>query len=779
MWKSKHFGSLVMLIGVFLNLIYFGYEYQYYTGSTFLAHFRERLLEHIVIIMLIPIFAIIGYIINREYSLREEVKGYHTKLRDIKDTKRYIETIINSLGEGILVIDENFTIVHANKKAAEITGLDLGELIGSKCYKVLHGENSPCSEEQCSVRDIFNKSDRVQGVHRHFRHGKAILVEFVTSPFIDETGKVRYCVMVFKDVTKRIESQKELEKLKDFNEKLLLASPIGIGVFDRDGDIVFANSKLAEICGAKNKEDMEKCSVYDAESLVNASFTEKIFKVFETGEKMFLESFSMKTPHNKEIIVDCHILPLKSESSVENILLIINDVTDKVNTLKKLEESNTVFRETLEELDSAYRELTLLRKIDEALNSTIEIEEVLRIISRGIVEVLGYDACAIHLLADDGKYLINKDYVIDESIVKTLENLTAMKVKNYRIPVYDGSLFHRVITEKKPILTNNIEEAVKSHTLNKKIWRLSKVIARLSGVKSGIGVPLIADNRVLGVLGVASKKILTEKDVDRLYKYANQTSLAILQAKMYEELQRTKEKIEISYHELKEIDRIKSDIVNNVTHELKTPLTIATLAMEQSMVEKDAKERKLLLKMAFRALGRQETIINNLMEFAKNDKEKYILIIKKVNLADIIKKAIKSKEEEIRANEINIKTKIKDIYIEADPARLGTAVLNILDNAIKFNKKGGEIKIKTNKIDDNVEILISDKGIGIESYKQKEIFEPLTQLDARASRRFSGTGMGLAVAKEIVEMHGGKIMVKSEKDKGSKFTILLPVSQKY
>jgi signal transduction histidine kinase len=128
-------------------------------------------------------------------------------------------------------------------------------------------------------------------------------------------------------------------------------------------------------------------------------------------------------------------------------------------------------------------------------------------------------------------------------------------------------------------------------------------------------------------------------------------------------------------------------------------------------------------------------------------------------------------------NEVEIKTSIqKDLpKVRASEEELKHVFLNLLDNAIKFNKRGGEVLIKARKKDGYIEVSVEDTGIGIAEDQLEKIFEPLTQLDPTTKRRYGGTGMGLTIAKRIVEMHGGKIFVESELERGSKFIFTLPV----
>ncbi|RLG56533.1 MAG: hypothetical protein DRN88_04150 [Candidatus Hydrothermarchaeota archaeon] len=114
-------------------------------------------------------------------------------------------------------------------------------------------------------------------------------------------------------------------------------------------------------------------------------------------------------------------------------------------------------------------------------------------------------------------------------------------------------------------------------------------------------------------------------------------------------------------------------------------------------------------------------------------------------------------------------------FVKGDKIEIMRVILNLLDNAIKFNKKNGKVTIKVEKENDIAKVSVIDTGVGIPRDKIDDIFKPLTQLDPKATRKYGGTGTGLAVAKKIIEMHGSKIKVKSEMGKGSEFYFMLPL----
>ena len=233
-----------------------------------------------------------------------------------------------------------------------------------------------------------------------------------------------------------------------------------------------------------------------------------------------------------------------------------------------------------------------------------------------------------------------------------------------------------------------------------------------------------------------------------------------------------------AYEELREIDELKSNILANVSHELRTPITIAKGSIQLALEESDPEQRKSLLNMALAALMRQNFIIEDLLEAAKFEKGRVKLQLEDVDVVKIIKKVVEEFEPLLREEnlKLNIKTEGGLPKAKADVRSLEHVLRNLISNAIKFNKQGGSIFIEVmQKRNDVIEVCISDTGIGIPKDKLSKIFERLYQVDSSPTRRYGGTGMGLAIVRDIVEAHGGKITVESELGRGSTFCFTLPV----
>jgi PAS domain S-box-containing protein len=246
-----------------------------------------------------------------------------------------------------------------------------------------------------------------------------------------------------------------------------------------------------------------------------------------------------------------------------------------------------------------------------------------------------------------------------------------------------------------------------------------------------------------------------------------------------DELEKAHEELKVAYDELKTLDEMKSSIISNVSHELRTPITIVKGALELLSQEDDPKAREELISMAVDALIRQDRIVSNILEAAKMEKASDDnLSLEEVDVYNIVTLII----EEFRpiAMEKNIKIKVKVSKnlppVVADFQRLGHVLRNLLANALKFTEKGGLVTVGANKKNNMVEICVSDTGIGIPRDKLKKIFDRFYQVESSGTRHYGGAGMGLAIAKGIVEAHGGSIHVESELGKGSKFCFTLPAT---
>lgn len=260
-----------------------------------------------------------------------------------------------------------------------------------------------------------------------------------------------------------------------------------------------------------------------------------------------------------------------------------------------------------------------------------------------------------------------------------------------------------------------------------------------------------------------------------LYAYTQwMTEQDLLQSK--KELQKTHAELKKAYEELKSVDQLKSNLIATVSHELRTPITITKGAIEMALSEDVTSEVKALLKMGKDALVRQDRIIGNLIAAAQMEKEVFKLHLEHVDMGQVLELAVQEMRPQAEKKKVTIEADVPNLpLVRADRERVRQVVVNLIDNAIKFNEVGGRVKVNARVLGDYVEACVSDNGIGIPKGHQEKIFERLYQVDGSLTRHYGGTGMGLAVVKEIILGHKGRIWVESEPGRGSKFYFTLPV----
>lgn len=241
------------------------------------------------------------------------------------------------------------------------------------------------------------------------------------------------------------------------------------------------------------------------------------------------------------------------------------------------------------------------------------------------------------------------------------------------------------------------------------------------------------------------------------------------------ELQKKEGQLKSAYKDLESIDQLKSDIISNVSHELKTPLTIIKGCLELALEEDDPEETHDYLNTSLEALDRQESIINNLL--AVSGIGKISSSLKLGNIEEIIENELRKKTADFDKKTIIYETLVEKNLplVQVNRKRIEHLLSNLIDNSIKFNRANGKVQIMVRKVEGFIEVSISDTGIGIEKEKMENIYKPLTQLDPSTKRYYSGTGSGLTAAKIIVESHGGKIWAESKHGEGTTFYFTLPV----
>ena len=232
----------------------------------------------------------------------------------------------------------------------------------------------------------------------------------------------------------------------------------------------------------------------------------------------------------------------------------------------------------------------------------------------------------------------------------------------------------------------------------------------------------------------------------------------------------------------KKISEMKTDFINNMTHEFKTPIATINLASDSignpTIINNQEKVKKFvgIIKEENRRMLSQ---VEKVLQMARLEKEEIKLKISKIDVNELIENAVENARLSVipKSGDIALALDAKNPEIEADQTHLANIIRNLLDNAEKYTDGAPHIRVETRDSADKVEIKIKDSGIGISKENQKHIFDKFYRVHTGNRHDVKGFGLGLSYVKSIVDILGGKISVNSELGKGSTFTITLPRKQ--
>ncbi len=255
--------------------------------------------------------------------------------------------------------------------------------------------------------------------------------------------------------------------------------------------------------------------------------------------------------------------------------------------------------------------------------------------------------------------------------------------------------------------------------------------------------------------------------------------LAISNARIHHEHSRTLDDLKDAMEELKELDRLKSMFLASVSHELRTPLNSVIgftgwllMGMEGDLNEE---QRKQLTMVKFSA-NHLLDLINDILDISKIEAGKMELSIEKFEIVEIVNDVVSSVLPLAKDKELGLMYDIpKGIILNSDKRRIKQILMNLVSNAIKFTDQGNvkiEVKLLNNK---DLEVTVSDSGIGIKKEDMEKLFQPFQQIDMSSSKSHEGTGLGLYLSKKIIDLLHGDISVTSQFGKGSEFKFIFPI----
>jgi signal transduction histidine kinase len=297
-----------------------------------------------------------------------------------------------------------------------------------------------------------------------------------------------------------------------------------------------------------------------------------------------------------------------------------------------------------------------------------------------------------------------------------------------------------------------------------------------AGYRAVLAVPLLRENQVIGTL-VVRRKTPGAFDADTvalLQTFTTQSALAIQNARLFAELaEKSAQREEASRH--------KSEFLANMSHELRTPLN-AVIGFTEVLLERyfgDLNDKQEdYLKDVLSSGQHLLSLINDILDLSKVEAGRMELELSTFDLGPVLEAGLVMVKERASRKGVELRLDVSEDIdrIEADERKVKQVVFNLLTNAVKFTPAGGRVTVSAQRTNGAVEVAVADTGVGIAPEDQGRVFEEFGQARS-ASGQSEGTGLGLALCKRFVELHGGSIAVASAVGRGSTFTVALPVRQ--
>jgi signal transduction histidine kinase len=291
-----------------------------------------------------------------------------------------------------------------------------------------------------------------------------------------------------------------------------------------------------------------------------------------------------------------------------------------------------------------------------------------------------------------------------------------------------------------------------------------------------LAVPLLLRGELIGVMGIKRKEMLnwSEEELAAVESVANQTALALENARLSEEQEKTIIK-------LRDVDRLKSEFLTSMSHELRTPLNsiIGFADILLQGIDGPLTDQAITDINAIHNSGKHLlALINDILDLSKIEAGRMELAYNALSIDDVFNDVAASVSSLIARKPVDLKIDLMDGLPEilADPLRLRQILINLVSNAIKFTEEGFVTMQAVVNEERMLQISVKDTGIGIPEDKFNLVFEHFRQVDARTNRKYQGTGMGLAIARQLAELHGGRMWLESVLNEGTTFHFTIPLA---
>ncbi len=465
----------------------------------------------------------------------------------------------------------------------------------------------------------------------------------------------------------------------------------------------------------------------------------------------------------------------------------IGSAIQKANLFEEVRQFGESLKVKIEEATAQLQErnvsLETLQNITKNITQTLDFNKVVQDIADSVSTKLGYLGAILVFFDDDGR-TVRARAITQTPLTKRALDVLPIKFNKYSTDIYDPkstSLGHKVLRTGELATTEDFADVV-SPPLPR---LLAQTIQKLIGIKSMFLIPIISEGKTIGVIEIGTKKAV--KDIDQtevatMQAMADELGIVARNIQLFQQLRVTNDQLGFANEHLKELDQAKSEFVSIASHQLRTPMTgiMGYLSMmTQGDFGKLAPEHQKILSELLSESQRMIRLINQFLNVSKIEAGKFSYTKKPSQIEDTIDTIVRELTKNATDKGLKLIWKRPTTPLPkatVDPDKMADVVLNLIDNAIKYTTEGS-ITVTAEEEDSYIHVRIKDTGVGIQSGDASQLFNKFVRGSGIAKIQPGGSGLGLFIAKSVIDSHGGKIWVESEGEgKGSTFQFMVPIN---
>ena len=553
---------------------------------------------------------------------------------------------------------------------------------------------------------------------------------------------------VARDITERKLSQEALAASRQMLRQVLDTIPSRVFWKDSELNFVGSNQAFALDAGLESPEELIGKNDFDMTWAEQA-------KLYQTDDRTVMESqqpkLNFEEPHTTDDgritwVRTSKVPLLNTRGQVDGILGIYDDVTAEKEAEEAIRRQNQY--------------LAVSSEIGRIVTSTLDLNSIFTRTVSLISERFGFYFAAIYITEETGFNVILRE--------ATGEAGEKMKAQRYSVVKGFNSIVGKVAESGASMLVNDVQHQPLFHPNPLLLDTLSEV-----------AIPLRIGSRIVGVIDIQSteRNAFTDDDITVLQSLADQVAVAIDNARSYELSQQL-------IQDLREVDQLKSQFLANMSHELRTPLNsiigfsrVILKGIDGPVSEMQQQDLTAIYNSGQHLLG----LINDVLDLARIEAGKMELNFEEVHLAEMTTSVMSTAKGLIKEKPIQLLQRIPADMpaVRGDTMRVRQVLLNLISNASKFTDEGSitvETRVQkgpTGKMEALINVI--DTGPGISEEDQEKLFKAFSQVDGSATRKSGGSGLGLSICANLVQLHNGLIGVHSENGKGSTFWFTLPL----